>query len=100
QSSDILSYFTTPDKDTAISLQDIIDGMKVMQEISRDLTTYNSDLDCNLLQSVTTNNLVTNLDENPIDWFIQDWDGDTYESKGKLSEKVYEYFNDYLFFFF
>ncbi|RIA91657.1 hypothetical protein C1645_110121 [Glomus cerebriforme] len=71
-SSNSLSYFNIPDKDTTISLQDIIDGMKVMQEISKELTSYhNSDLDYNLLHDIM-NYLVTDLNENQIDWLIHE----------------------------
>jgi hypothetical protein len=91
QSSNALSYFVTPDKDTVISLQDIIDGMKVMQEISKDLTTYH--LDNNLLQEVM-NNLTTDLNENPIEWLIQEnWKEmskqiETHEFNETLTESV------------
>ncbi|GBB89257.1 hypothetical protein RclHR1_15950001, partial [Rhizophagus clarus] len=92
QSSDTLSYFATPDNDTTISIQDILDGMKVMQEISNDLTNYNSNLDNNLLLQDITN--ITNFDdENSIDWLIQEnWkdmskQDEIFDLKGKLPEK-------------
>jgi hypothetical protein len=92
QSSNSLSYFVTPaDKNTTISLQDIIDGMKVTQEVSRELATYR--LDNNLLQEVM-NNLTADLNENPIEWLVQEnWKElskqiDTYEFKETLDENV------------
>ncbi|CAG8442489.1 17762_t:CDS:2 [Funneliformis caledonium] len=61
-SSNSLSYFVTPDKDTTISLQDIIDGTKVMQEISKDSTIFDLGL----------TNCDMDLNENSIEWLLQD----------------------------
>ncbi|CAI2170613.1 3046_t:CDS:2 [Funneliformis geosporum] len=62
QSSNSFSYFATPDKDTTISLQDIIDGTKVMQEISKDSTTFDLDL----------THFDMDLNENSFEWLIQE----------------------------
>ena len=91
QSSNVLSYFATPDKSTTISPQDIIDGMKVMREISRELSSYR--LDNNLLQKVM-NDLTKDLNENPIEWLVQEnWKEmskqiDNHEFKETLTENV------------